>query len=166
MRNLDYSSITSKQRMNYTIPTGYIKEFVKKNNLYISKDKLQFSLSDIYVSQKGGPQGKASNSALVNFNNYNYYSLQRLFNVLSESGIDFISKSFSYFVENSSKFKPKHKDLGKIEVIKDPEGKFRLIAVVDYYTQLALKKLHDQCFKVIKNLKETDRTFNQNPHHN
>ncbi|AHI43534.1 RNA-dependent RNA polymerase [Fusarium circinatum mitovirus 2-1] len=166
MKNLDYSSITSKQRMNYTIPTGFIKEFVKKNNLYISKDKMDFTMSDIYVSQKGGPQGKASNSALTNFNNYNYYSLQRLFNVLSQSGIDFICKSYSYFVENSSKFKPKHNDLGKIEVIRDPEGKFRLIAIVDYYTQLALKKLHDQCFKVIRNLKETDRTFNQSPHHN
>nr|WNK16433.1 MAG: RNA-dependent RNA polymerase [Fusarium oxysporum f. sp. cubense mitovirus 2] len=166
MRNLDYSSITSKQKCNYTIPTGFIKEFVKINNLYIDLDKMKFDLKDIYLSQKGGPQGKASNSALVNFANYSYYSLQRLFNVLSPEGIDYISKSFTYFVENSTQFKPKHNCLGKIEVIKDPEGKFRLIAVVDYYTQLALKKLHDQCFRVIKNLKATDRTFTQSPHQN
>jgi hypothetical protein len=68
-------------------------------------------------------------------------------------------------MENSSKFKTKHNDLGKIEVIKDPEGKLRLIAIVDYYTQLALRKLHQNCFKVIRNLKNCDRTFTQDPFH-
>jgi hypothetical protein len=126
---------------------------------------MRFSLKDIYLSQKGGPQGKASNTALVNFCNYNYMSLQRLFNVLSEEGIDYISKTFSYFMENASKFKPKHTNLGKIEVIKDPEGKLRLIAIVDYYTQLALRKLHQNCFKVIKNFGHCDKTFNQSPFH-
>jgi hypothetical protein len=68
-------------------------------------------------------------------------------------------------MENSSKFKPKHNNLGKIEVIKDPEGKLRLIAIVDYYTQLALRKLHQNCFKVIKNFGHCDKTFNQSPFH-
>jgi hypothetical protein len=165
MRNLDYSSITSEQKRNYIIPSGFIKEFVNKNNLQISEESMKFTLKDIYLSQKGGPQGKASNTALNNFCNYNYLSLQRLFNVLSPEGVDFISKAFSYFMENSSKFTTKHNNLGKIEVIKDPEGKLRLIAIVDYYTQLALRKLHINCFKVIKNLKQCDRTFTQDPFH-
>jgi hypothetical protein len=165
MKNLDYSSITSEQKRNYTIPSGFIKKFVENYNLQISEESMKFSLKDIYLSQKGGPQGKASNTALVNFCNYNYMSLQRLFNVLSPEGVDYISKTFSYFMENASKFKPKHNNLGKIEVIKDPEGKLRLIAIVDYYTQLALRKLHQNCFKVIKNFGQCDKTFNQSPFH-
>jgi hypothetical protein len=126
---------------------------------------MKFSLKDIYLSQKGGPQGKASNTALENLINYNYISLQRLFNLCSEEGVDFICKTYSYVIENYKQFKTKHNDLGKIEVVKDPEGKFRLIAVVDYYTQLVLRKLHNSCFKVIKNL-EQDRTFTQSPFNN
>lgn len=164
LKNLDYSSITSKQKSKYTIPTGFIKEFVSNYNLKINPDNMEFSLKDIYLSQKGGPQGKASNSALINFSNYSYYSLQRLFNVLSPDGVDYICRSFSYFMENSHKFKPKHNDLGKIEVIKDPEGKFRLIAIVDYYTQLALRKLHNECFRLIKHI-DCDRSYTQNPFH-
>jgi hypothetical protein len=166
LRNLDYSSITNPQTSNYTIPTGFIKKFVKDYNLTISEESMKFTLKDIYLSVKGGPQGKASNTALCDFNNYNYYLLQNLYNLTSLEGIEYLSKSFTYWFNNSSNFKPKHNNLGKISIIKDPEGKIRIIAIVDYYTQLFLKKLHHNCFKLIKNnFNNCDRTFTQDPYH-
>nr|URY18745.1 RNA-dependent RNA polymerase [Erysiphe necator associated mitovirus 37] len=164
IRNLNLDSITKPQTSNYTIPTGFIKEFVNKFNLKFDDEDMKFSLSDIYISQKAGPQGKASNTALNNFNNYSYYQLQRLYNILSPEGVDFITRSYSYWFNNYEKFPAKHSCLGKISIVKDPEGKLRQIAIVDYYTQLALRKLHDICFKKIKHIK-CDRTFTQDPNH-
>jgi hypothetical protein len=162
MKNLDYSTITQPQKSKYIIPTGYIKEFVNKYKLKIDKTSMAFKLEDIYLSNKGGPQGKASNTALSNFNNYSYFALQRLYNITSPEFHDYINRAYTYFFENWQKFPSTCKGLGKISVVKDPEGKFRLIAIVDYYTQLALKSLHNQCFKKIKNI-SCDRTFTQDP---
>jgi hypothetical protein len=166
LRKLDYSSIESPSSCNYTIPTGFIKQFVDNFNLKLSDESMVFTLKDIFLSVKGGPQGKASNTALENFSNFTYYNLQRLYNLTSSEGVEYITKSFTYWWNNNEKFKPKIKTLGKISVIKDPEGKFRLIAIVDYYTQLVLKKLNDNCFKLIKNnFNNCDKTFTQDPHH-
>jgi hypothetical protein len=166
MRNIDYSSITLPQRSNYTIPTGFIKEFVKTFSLTLSEESMKFTLKDVYISVKGGPQGKASNTALCNFNNYNYQLLQNLYNLTSLEGIDYLNKSFTYWFNNSKDYKPKHNNLGKISIIKDPEGKLRIIAIVDYYSQLFFKKLHDNCFKLIKNnFNNCDKTFTQDPFH-
>nr|QIQ28428.1 putative RNA-dependent RNA polymerase [Fusarium sacchari mitovirus 1] len=166
-KNLDYSSIIDEQKMNYTIPTGFIKSFVKKFNLKIKESDMEFTLKDVYLSVKGGPQGKASNTALNNFGNYNYQQLDNLFKLMSPSGVEFIVKSFNYWWNNYEKFPKSHDGLGKISIVKDPEGKFRLVAIVDYYSQLALKKLNDNCFKIIKNnFNNCDRTFTQDPHHN
>jgi hypothetical protein len=167
IKNISYSDITDPQKGKYTIPTGFIKDFVKTNNLYISEDKMKFSLSDIYLSTKGGPQGKASLSALSNFHTFGYDTLQRLMNLTTLEGIEYLSKSFSYWWDNYDKYPKKINSPGKLSLIKDPEGKLRIIAIVDYYTQLFLKKLHDNCLQIIKisKLKSCDRTFTQDPYH-
>jgi hypothetical protein len=55
---------------------------------------------------------------------------------------------------------PKIKTLRKLSVIHDPEGKTRVIAILDYWSQNALKPLHDLIFQVLKGIK-MDCTFNQ-----
>jgi hypothetical protein len=96
LRKLDYSSIESPSSCNYTIPTGFIKQFVDNFNLKLSDESMVFTLKDIFLSVKGGPQGKASNTALENFSNFTYYNLQRLYNLTSPEGVEYITKSFTY----------------------------------------------------------------------
>jgi hypothetical protein len=54
---------------------------------------------------------------------------------------------------------------GKLAVIKDPELKMRLIAMVDYLSQFVLKPIHMNILNKLKNI-PNDRTFTQNPFHN
>jgi len=48
----------------------------------------------------------------------------------------------------------------KLSVIHDKEGKTRIIAIADYWTQSALKPLHDRIFSILKGIR-TDMTRNQ-----
>lgn len=57
--------------------------------------------------------------------------------------------------------KPSRKgEMRHISVIKDVEGKSRVIAIGDYWSQSALKPIHDSMKAILKRL-ETDCTFNQ-----
>jgi len=53
---------------------------------------------------------------------------------------------------------------GKLSIVKDPECKRRVIAMVDYHTQLALRPIHDDLLKLLSKL-PCDRTFTQDPKH-
>lgn len=48
----------------------------------------------------------------------------------------------------------------RISIVRAPEGKSRIIAIVDYWTQTALKPLHDWAFTQLRKFK-ADCTFNQ-----
>jgi hypothetical protein len=50
--------------------------------------------------------------------------------------------------------------LGRIHALFEAAGKIRLIGILDYWTQRALKPLHDDLFEVLKDL-PWDGTFNQ-----
>lgn len=50
--------------------------------------------------------------------------------------------------------------LGKLACFGDKEGKTRVVAIVDYWTQSALKPYHQALMSLLKRL-ETDCTFNQ-----
>jgi hypothetical protein len=50
--------------------------------------------------------------------------------------------------------------LRKLSIVQDPEAKARIIAILDYWTQTALKPLSDAQFSILKGIK-TDYTFNQ-----
>jgi len=68
------------------------------------------------------------------------------------------------FEKLSKLYKFKH-GLGKISIIRDPELKFRAIAMLDYASQSVLKPIHDILLIKINNLPQ-DRTFTQNPFNN
>jgi hypothetical protein len=50
--------------------------------------------------------------------------------------------------------------LGRLHALYEPAGKIRVIAIVDYWTQMVLKPLHDWMFKLLKNI-PMDATFDQ-----
>jgi len=51
---------------------------------------------------------------------------------------------------------------GKLGVIRDPELKMRVIAMLDYYSQLFLKPIHTDLLGMLERL-PCDRTFTQSP---
>jgi hypothetical protein len=54
--------------------------------------------------------------------------------------------------------------IGKLAVIEAPEGKMRVIATLDYFSQVILKPIHDEIFRNLRKFK-SDRTFTQEPRH-
>lgn len=50
--------------------------------------------------------------------------------------------------------------IGKLGRVLEARGKVRIVAMVDYWTQLVLKPLHDAIFATLKHIKQ-DGTFNQ-----
>jgi len=161
-------SITDKSTCKITIPIGFIRKFVKQNKLRIEAKELEFSSKDFYLSVKGGPQGKASLSAHRNLMVMDINYIQRLKDLtVGEWGVKWFEKSLKFWLPQSEELKqsPYLNTTGKLSIVKDPEAKFRVIAIVDYYTQVLLKKLHTSCFEKIKNFSKTDRTFTQDPKH-
>jgi len=67
--------------------------------------------------------------------------------------IDFNQKSF---LEGNTK-----QSIRRLSYFSDKEGKTRVIAIMDYWTQSVLKPLHEHINKLLKCI-STDCTFNQN----
>nr|QHD64818.1 RdRp [Erysiphe necator associated mitovirus 7] len=159
----NYEVVTSPSTCKHTIPSGVINSFVKDFKLKsvspsFNKDK------DIYLSSKAGPEGPATLTSMQSLLNYNYQTMQHIFNITDENGVNYFVDSYRYAFEN--KIVPKKlKTLGKISFIKDPEAKLRLVAISDYFTQLYLKPIHTNILNLLKKF-ECDRTFTQNPLHN
>jgi hypothetical protein len=51
-------------------------------------------------------------------------------------------------------------EIRRLVVFSDKEGKTRIIAILDYFSQTVLKGLHSYLFRVLKKLPQ-DMTFNQ-----
>jgi len=152
----DYESITKPGRVTKTIPTGFIKEFVDRYKLHMDKPK--FEEKNIYLSNKAGPNGKATKTAYSSLLAYSYYLMASIFKITDQSGIDYFQSQYNYAWEkNFSSGK-----LGKLSFIYDPECKLRIVAIVDYYTQLFLKPIHEMIMDKLRNL-PCDRTYTQDP---
>jgi len=157
----DYDSITKPGSIKKIIPTGFITEFVKRYNLKCEHPTFD-QYKNIYISNKAGPHGKATLSAMDSLLSYSYPLMQAIFNITDSNGSDYFSKSYSYAWNKDLGLK--NKGLGKLSFIFEPECKIRIVAIVDYYTQLYLKPISEMIFSKLSNIPQ-DRTFTQNPFH-
>jgi hypothetical protein len=160
----NYNSIVDQPKGNFIVPSGVINRFISEFNLKAPFPS--FSDKDVYLSSKGGPQGKATLTALNNLLLYDYNLIKDIKNITDESGYLYLLQSIQLCIDKG--IKPdleKNSELGKISFIKDPEAKLRLVAISDYFTQIYLKKIHESLMKLSKNIPQ-DRTFTQNPHNN
>jgi hypothetical protein len=74
--------------------------------------------------------------------------------------------ALSYLDIKPDKFKdPAYQYIGKVAIIRDPELKLRVIAMVDYLSQFTLRRVHDHLLHNLKKLSQ-DRTFTQDPFNN
>lgn len=62
----------------------------------------------------------------------------------------------------NSKFQDSER-IRKLSIIEDPEAKARVIAIFDFWSQEALKAVHDLEFKILRDNLSQDRTFTQDP---
>jgi hypothetical protein len=156
----DYESITKQGRIMKIIPTGFIKDFVARHRLFSTKPA--FDIKNVYISNKAGPVGKATKSAFKTLFSYSYELMANIFKITDQSGIDYFSESYKFNWEKGKNLKPEN--LGKLSFIYDPECKLRIVAIVDYYTQLFLKPIHEKVMKKLQNF-PCDRTYTQDPFH-
>jgi len=93
--------------------------------------------------------------------------LKYIFQLVNIDFHDFLNKYLDFIYLDV--FNPICKDVsedqmytGKLAIIKDPELKRRIIAMVDYLSQWVLKPIHMGLLDLLKSLPQ-DRTFTQNP---
>jgi hypothetical protein len=51
--------------------------------------------------------------------------------------------------------------LGRLHTIEEAAGKVRIVAIADYWTQVAMKPIHDHLFRLLSKLASNDATFDQ-----
>lgn len=141
------------------IPTSFIQDFCLKYNLH--SEKPTYSSKSNYLSSKGGPAGKSTWSSQWSPLSYTRELIDNLRYIL---GADAFEQLFmrTYTGNTMLGFSKGIMPLGKLSIIKDPEGKRRVIAMVDYHSQLALRSIHDILLNKLRNIPQ-DRTFTQDP---
>lgn len=144
-----------------SVPTWFIKEYVRRNNLYLEIPS--YSVEDHYLSTKGGPCGKSTwNSTRSHL----FYKQDLILNIQNIFRNGFKELFFTPFLKNMHLSYDKERwPNGKLGIVEDPESKRRIIAMVDYHSQLALRKIHFGLLNLLSKLK-CDRTFTQDPKHN
>jgi len=162
----DYSTITMPSKgTGYTIPSKFIKQWIIKNNLSLVRPV--YTEESFYLSTKGSPNGPATQSSIWSPRLLNGDQLKYIFQIVNVDFHDFLSKYLDFIYLDV--FNPICKDVpadkmytGKLAIIKDPELKRRIIAMVDYLSQWVLKPIHMGILDLLKSLPQ-DRTFTQDP---
>jgi hypothetical protein len=155
---------------NYSIPMWFIDKFVKDNHLLSDKPKFDQSLH--YLSSKGSPFGKSTAMAPFGLLLMAEHCHSMLENFLTFIGFDAYHLIYGNFLK---KLWYDHRlmwignvnkgNLGKLAIVKDPELKRRVIAMLDYNSQLLLRPIHDNLLKLLTKFSQ-DRTYTQDPHNN
>lgn len=149
----------------YTIPATFIKSFVSYYNLHQSHPS--YSTSDFVISLKSGPSGPSITTALYSFSLYSEEYMSIIKFLVGKRLYAFFDSVRRY--ASLYKFTLPTKDMsqtaliGRLSIVKDPDCKMRVIAILDYVTQFLLKPIHLSIFGKLRNF-ECDRTFTQEPH--
>ncbi|UTS95837.1 RNA-dependent RNA polymerase [Rugonectria rugulosa mitovirus 1] len=158
-----FDSITnpSKVTRDYHIPEKFIEDFLIRFNLKVNKETLQINGSNHYISTKGSPEGKTSYASRWSIFGHTWSTMNYILKIIgTQSFSEIFTKQWEALYD---KYGENDYKLGKLAIIKDPEGKRRVIAMVDYHSQLVLRSIHEECMKNIQHLPQ-DRTFTQDPH--
>jgi len=147
---------------NYTIPQSFIRSFISLNG-GIKEYKVDIQ-KDAYFSTKSSPFGTAVLSTWYSILGIGYGLFQSLLylNNNDQRLVDIYKFSFENYEYLKQKNLVKVSHPGKLAIVNDPELKKRVIAMIDYYSQLHLKPIHDILLKILSKM-PCDRTFTQSP---
>jgi hypothetical protein len=162
-----FDSITDKYKgKDYSIPLYFINNFIKENKLSLPKPNFDFSLH--YLSSKSSPFGKATITgpfALQFMIEFGQGMLNNFSELITDAKFKLLFGNFMNKLYRDHRLVTDGKvigELGKFSIVKDPELKRRVIAMLDYNSQILLRPIHDGLLKTLKKL-PCDRTFDQNP---
>lgn len=163
---VDLSSILLPSKgTGYTIPATFIKDFIGHFDLHQSVPS--YSTKDFVISLKAGPSGPSVTTALYSFSLYSQEYLDILKFLVGKRlfALFFNIRRYAEFYKFSlpTKDMSQTAHIGRLSVVKDPDCKMRIIAILDYVTQFLLKPIHLSIFSKLRNF-ECDRTFTQEPH--
>jgi len=167
---INYKTITDpyKGKTGKVIPDEFITEFITNLKLPGVYNPDYGPDSD-YFSSKSGPGGPSTYNAMNTILKLGYGHWQSILNLVSDHVFNGrilprIQDAWNRAVEGNPLLPPKTNDgIGKLSIIKDPECKRRIIAMLDYHSQWALKPLHEYLLKILSNI-DQDRTFTQDPY--
>lgn len=126
--------------------------------------------NDPHVSTKAGPLGAAS---FTNVNELSLLSKDQISDLKLIGGpkfslwLDELLSIQDYLIRDQTRMNGgipliiKRDHLRRLTYVKQPEGKARVIAIFDYWTQTVFKEIHNWSFDQLRAL-ENDATFNQN----
>jgi len=114
---------------------------------------------------KSSPFGMSILSSFYCLAGLSYGLLQSLFNLFNKDD-EKLTHNYNFAINNYELLKAKGllkiNTPGALSIVKDPELKMRVIAMLDYYSQLALRPIHNYLLECLKRL-PCDRTFTQDP---
>jgi hypothetical protein len=152
----------------YIIPRTFIRSFLKHYDLH--QPKPSYTIRDFHLSMKGGPNGPSSATALYSFAIYSERFREIVFSWTKGSLYPMLFNMYRYARlyfdrlprADSTESSNRSDFVGRLSIVKDPECKMRVIAMVDYISQFLLKPIHLAYFRCLRKL-PCDRTFTQDP---
>lgn len=160
---VSFNSITDKYTGKvYVIPRFFIDAMNRKYR--ISPIKLDLNEDSIFLNMKSSPTGPSTMTSWKSMLKLSYSEIQDIYNLVGEK----IIKVFDFNYKRAFESKTVGRESltsGKLSIVHDTEGKERVIAMLDYWSQVALKPIHDHVLTFLKRIK-MDRTFTQDPFNN
>jgi hypothetical protein len=165
-----YTTITDPYKgKDYSIPMYFINDYIVKHFGTKPSPLPKFGNDLHYISSKGSPFGKATITGPFALFYMIEFGQSMLENFVKFMGITAYTNMFGNYIKelmNDHRLMTPGKvigSLGKFSIIKDPELKRRVIAMLDYNSQLLLRPVHDNLLNLLRRLPQ-DRTFTQDPH--
>nr|QIJ70066.1 RNA-dependent RNA polymerase [Annperkins narna-like virus] len=166
----NFSPITDSWNGSDTISPREFRKAIQ--SLGIKRKNLNFRR--FHTSTKSGPHGQATITSGADLEDLPPEMEECILVLGGEKLKEKINRLKSDFPYSNGKFstlnqlalsalsfdKTKTKSMRKLSYFDDGEGKVRVIAVLDYWSQTCLKPIHDHLMNILKGL-ETDCTFNQ-----
>lgn len=163
-------SVTAPSTLNAETLADFDK-WCKENCKHILKVKPRSYWNNPHVSTKAGPLGPAvwsapnelpllSQDLIKDLKKLGGYKFGEWLNNCYETS-DYLIRSQDYIFQGDiPKKEITRKTLRRLTYVKSPEGKARVIAIFDYWSQTVLKEIHNWSFDQLRLIKN-DLTFNQ-----
>lgn len=145
----DFESIVKQSESEMEVFQPFIQDFIEFKCL---KLKTEYnSLNKFHISTKQGPNGQALGNSLFDL----YSADEALIEEIKTLNPSIASEIDNCRTFSETKFAGKEKGLLRVVTsLPDKELKTRVIAILDYWSQTALKPLHDSVMTSLKSFKE------------
>jgi len=172
---LDLASITDPFKGKVeTLDNDKLLKIISDFNLFITDEKglpginrEKITLMNFFsITTKAGPAGHAFSTSIWVMSRLNNRMKACIMALVGPKIVQFLSDSYNFLPKKlQDEFgKIKYETLRRLSVINDPEMKCRVVAMSDYWTQIALKPLHKELFRLLRTRFSQDRTFTQDPY--